>query len=480
MKIIHVCTEFFPLIKTGGLADVTGALPLAQRQNGLDVRILMPGFPALMDNIADLKFIARCDTFAGQIRLLLGHYQELPVYLIDAPKLYHRPGSPYSDANRIDYPDNHLRFALLSWIGCQLAKGLDPQWRPELVHGHDWHAGLTGAYLAQNHYPARSLFTVHNLAYQGLFPADYLETLQLPEHAYHQQGLEFYGQISYIKSGLFYADHITTVSPTYAMEICQSDFGQGLDGLLQEKRQQGKLSGILNGIDYNVWDPATDKHIAFNYHSKNLANKRRNKAELQSESNLDIDEKALLFACVSRITSQKGLDLLLAALPHLFAQKGQFVLLGSGDLEMEKAFSSLAERYPGQMKITLGYDDPLSHRIMAGADVIMVPSRFEPCGLTQLYALKYGALPLVRATGGLADTVSDCTLENMADDTASGFVFQHSTIEDLDKAIRRAFALWRQPKIWQKMQRRNMLQQLDWQKAAMQYSDLYQHMLDNK
>lgn len=480
MKTIHVCTEFFPLIKTGGLADVTGALPFAQQRNGLDVRLLMPGLPALTENVSGLKRVAKCETFAGKVRILLGSYEGLPIYLIDAPKLYQRVGNPYSDKNRIDYPDNHIRFALLSFIACELAKGLDPDWRPDVVHSHDWHAGLTGAYLALENYPARSLFTVHNLAYQGVFPADYLGSLQLPQHTFQQYGLEFYGQISFMKAGIFYADSVTTVSPTYAAEICQPEYGYGLDGLLQDKRQQGKLSGILNGIDYNVWDPAADRHIEFHYHPKNLAGKRHSKQQLQTECGLTVDAKTLLFGAVSRLTPQKGLDLLLAALPRLFEQNGQFILLGSGDPAMEEAFVSLAERYPGQMKVIIGYDEPLSHRIMAGIDVVMVPSRFEPCGLTQLYGLKYGALPLVRATGGLADTVTDCSLENLFDETASGFVFQDTTSEDLDKAVRRAFALWQQPKAWQKIQRRNMLQQQDWESAAKKYSALYEQLLDNK
>lgn len=480
MKIIHVCTEFFPLIKTGGLADVTGALPLTQRRNGLDVRLLMPGFPALIDNVAEQKIIAECQTFAGKVSIVLGHYQSLPIYLIDAPSLYQRPGNPYLNNQQVDYEDNFLRFALLSWISCELAKGLDPDWKPEVVHAHDWHAGLAGAYLAQNNYPARCLFTIHNLAYQGLFGFDCLEKVGLPISFFQSQGLEFYGLVSYLKAGLFYSDRVTTVSPTYAKEICHSEFGYGLEGLLQEKQLQGKLTGILNGIDENIWDPATDEYITFPYHDKNLANKRRNKTQLQTEHHLDIDEKAVLFGAVSRLTSQKGLDLLLAVLPNLVEQNGQFILLGSGDKEIENAFQSLADRYPGQIKIVLGYSEALSHQIMAGADVITVPSRFEPCGLTQLYALKYGALPLVRSTGGLADTVFDCSLENLADESANGFVFYEPTSEALFSAIRRAFALWQQPKNWQKIQRRNMRQSRNWDNAAIEYADLYQQILVNR
>lgn len=480
MKILHVCTEFFPLIKTGGLADVTGALPLAQKQNGLDVRLLMPGFPALMENTSGLTTIAQCESFAGNISILLGYYHELPVYLIDAPALYQRPGNPYLNEQHADYEDNYLRFALLSWVGSELAKELDPHWKPELIHAHDWHAGLIGAYLAQNNYPARCLFTVHNLAYQGIFPSYRLGEIVLSPDLFQTEGLEFYGQISYLKAGLFYSDQITTVSPTYAKEICTSEFGYGMEGLLWEKQLQGKLTGILNGIDENIWNPAVDEYIPFQYHAKNLAGKKKNKAHLQQEYQFDIDEKALLFGAVSRLTPQKGLDLLLNVLPDLIEQNGQFILLGSGDTELEEAFVSLAQRYPDRIKVVLSYNEILSHQIMAGADVIAVPSRFEPCGLTQLYALKYGSLPLVRATGGLADTVSDCSLENLADDSASGFVFHDTTDDALYSAVRRAFALWQQPKNWQKIQRRNMQRTLGWDSAAKEYFVLYRQLIDNE
>jgi starch synthase len=477
MKIVHVCTEFFPLIKTGGLADVIGALPLAQRQQGLDARLLMPGFPALMSGVSDLVTVYQSSTFAGDIRLLLGHYNQLPIYLIDAPTLYQRPGNPYMDDSMEDYSDNYLRFALLAWVSCQLAKGIDKGWQPDIVHAHDWHAGLAGAYLAESDYPARCLFTVHNLAYQGLFSYQCLDKIGLPARLFQAQGLEFYGQISYLKAGLYYADHVTTVSPTYAEEICTSAYGCGLEGILQERHLQGRLSGILNGLDDTVWNPADDLFIAHQFHPKNLANKRKNKAIFQRDCQFNVDDKALLFGVVSRITPQKGLDLILQILPELAEHNAQFVLLGRGDIEMEKAFQSLAERYPDQIKVILAYDEVLSHQIMAAADVIMVPSRFEPCGLTQLYALKYGALPLVRATGGLADTVFDCSLENLMDNTANGFVFQNPTLEALYGAVRRALALWQQPKNWQKIQRRNMQVNQSWLRAADAYSLLYQHIV---
>lgn len=477
MKVMHVCTEFFPLLKTGGLADVSGALPLAQQQSDIDVRLLMPGFPALLAGVTDIQTIAECHTFAGPVTLLLAKYQTLPIYLIDAPDLFQREGGPYNDKNSIDFADNYLRFAVFGWIACQLAKGLDPEWQPDIVHAHDWHAGLACAYLAADNYPAKCLFTIHNLAYQGVFPADCLQQLQLPDEFFSVQGLEFYGQISYLKAGIFYAHHVTTVSPTYANEITQEEYGCGLDGLLRDRLAQGRLSGILNAIDENVWDPAIDMLLQFNYSEQKLAGKQKNKIHLQNELGLIPEAKTLLFAAVSRLTSQKGLDLLLQTLPRIPETDSQFILLGNGDADLERDFQALADQYPDRIKVILGYNENLSHRIMAAADVIMVPSRFEPCGLTQLYALKYGALPLVRATGGLVDTVDDCSLENIADGSASGFVFQNSHPDDLDRAIRRAFALWQRPKTWREIQRNNMRQNRSWLAPAADYSALYQRLL---
>lgn len=475
-KLLHICAEFFPLLKTGGLADVTGTLPLAQQESGYQVRLLMPGFPVLKQQVSDLKPLITVDTFAGQITLLLGHYQTLPIYLIDAPELYQRDGNPYYDDDCIDYEDNYLRFALLGWIGCELAKGLDSRWQPDVIHAHDWHAGLACAYLAANDYPARCVFTVHNLAYQGLFPKNHFAQLQLPPSFFQQEGLEFYDQLSYLKAGLYYADHVTTVSPTYAREICQPEFGCGLEGLLKTKANQGKLSGILNAIDEHVWDPATDEHLSLHYQAKNLANKKRNKALLQAKFKLLVDEKQLLFVAVSRITAQKGLDLLLPILPSLLENGGQFILLGQGDHHLEAEFAELAKRYPNKMKVIFHYDEALAHQIVAAGDVILVPSRFEPCGLTQMYGLRYGCLPLVRATGGLADTIIDCSLENLADHSANGFVFQQPNTQELKKAIQRAFALWQKPKLWQTIQRQNMQQHRSWLVAANEYHLIYQHI----
>ncbi len=409
MQVLHVCSEMFPLLKTGGLADVIGALPAAQIADGVDARVLLPAFPDIRRGVTDAQVVSRRDTFAGHITLLFGHYNGVGIYLIDAPHLYDRPGSPYHDTNLFAYTDNVLRFALLGWVGAEMASGLDPFWRPDVVHAHDWHAGLAPAYLAARGRPAKSVFTVHNLAYQGMFYAHHMNDIQLPWSFFNIHGLEFNGQISFLKAGLYYADHITAVSPTYAREITEPQFAYGMEGLLQQRHREGRLSGVLNGVDEKIWSPETD---------------------------------------------------LLA-------------LLGAGDPVLQEGFLAAAAEYPGQVGVQIGYHEAFSHRIMGGADVILVPSRFEPCGLTQLYGLKYGTLPLVRRTGGLADTVSDCSLENLADGVASGFVFEDSNAWSLLRAIRRAFVLWSRPSLWRFVQRQAMAMDFSWQVAAKSYRELY-------
>jgi len=477
MQVLHVCSEIFPLLKTGGLADVIGALPAAQIAEGTDTRVLLPAFPALKKAITPTQVVAKLQTFAGDVELHFGHFDGVGIYLIDAPGLYDRPGSPYHDESQYAYADNHLRFALLGWIGCELACGLDNWWRPDVVHAHDWHAGLACAYLAARGRPAKSVFTVHNLAYQGLFEARHLDLLQLPPSFFNMYGLEFYGQISFLKAGLFYADHITAVSPTYAREITLPEFGYGMEDLLKQRQLEGRLTGILNGVDPAIWDPEQDLLLNARYNRDVLDAKLENKRQLQITMGLKIDDKAPVFAVVSRLTKQKGLDLVLEALPGLLEQGGQLVLLGAGDAELQQGFLAAAAEYPGQVGVQIGYHEAFSHRIIGGADVIMVPSRFEPCGLTQLYGLKYGTLPLVRRTGGLADTVNDSSLENLADGIASGFSFEDSNAWSLLRAIRRAFVLWSRPSLWRYVQRQAMGMDFSWQVAAVAYRDLYQRLL---
>jgi len=483
MRILHVCTEIYPLLKTGGLADVAGALPAAQVRSGCDARVLVPGFPALRAGILDQELVTElAPAFgAGTIRLYRGALPDSGVaaYVIDAPELYSRPGNPYADASNQAYPDNYQRFALLGWIAARLAEGLDPSWQPQVVHAHDWHAGLAPAYLkateqASGRKLAGSVQTIHNLAYQGNFPSHVFGYLRLPAHFFDVNGVEFHGQCSFLKAGLFFADKISTVSPTYAREIQDSEQGCGLDGLLRARAPD--LAGILNGVDDAVWNPATDPLIAQHYDFRDVRGKLACKTALQREAGLAIQDEAPLFCVVSRLTEQKGLHLVLAALPLIVQRGGQIMLLGSGDAALEAAFSAAAAAHPQSVAVRIGYDEQLAHRLIAGGDVILVPSRFEPCGLTQLYGLKYGTLPLVRKVGGLADTVVDSSLENMGDELATGFVFDSFDDAGISAALRRAFALYKREADWKVVQERGMRQQFDWDAAAAQYLALYRQI----
>jgi len=488
MRVLHVCTEIYPLLKTGGLADVAAALPAAQVRSGCDARVLVPGFPALRAGILDQQPVAELGpAFGGQsVRLLRGTLPDSGVvaYVIDAPDLYDRPGNPYADADNHAYPDNFQRFALLGWIAARLAEGLDPAWQPQVVHAHDWHAGLAPAYLkaaeqASGRRLAASVQTIHNLAYQGNFPSHVFGYLGLPAHFFDINGVEFHGQVSFLKAGLFFADKITTVSPTYAREIQDSEQGCGLDGLLRTRAHD--LAGILNGVDDAVWNPATDPLIASHYDVREAggkgaakpAGKLACKTALQQEAGLAIQDAAPLFVVVSRLTEQKGLHLVLAALPLIVQRGGQIMLLGSGDAALETAFKAAAAAHPQSVAVRIGYDEQLAHRLIAAGDVILVPSRFEPCGLTQLYGLKYGTLPLVRRVGGLADTVIDASLENLGEELATGFVFDSFDDGGIGAALRRAFALYQRDADWKVVQQCGMQQQFGWEAAAAHYLALY-------
>jgi starch synthase len=486
LRVLHVGAEIFPLLKTGGLADVLGALPGALRRAGADARVLLPAFPALESALTSVREVGVLQPPWGgaPARLLAGSFAAaplvgLPIYLLQHDALFGRAGNPYGDANGEAYGDNHRRFALLGLAATRLAEGLDPHWLPQIVHGHDWHAGLAPAYLsfsrAAGASRAASVFTIHNLAYQGQFPSTIFGELGLPAAAYTLHGVEFHGQVSFMKAGLHYADRITTVSPTYAREIQGSELGCGLDGLLGQR--SAALSGILNGVDEAVWNPADDASIARAFNVDKMSGKAACKAALQRECGLELQTGAPLFTVVSRLTEQKGLHLVAEALPAMLESGGQLVVLGSGDAALEAAFARAAKAHPRQVALRQGYDEALSHRVFAGGDVTLVPSRFEPCGLTQLYALKYGSLPLVRRTGGLADTVIDCTLEDLADQRATGFVFERFDAADLTRAVRRAFALWARPRDWRAVRGRAMAQHFGWNAAAAGYSTLYRELL---
>ena len=444
------------------------------------VRVLLPGFPAIMADLTDATVLTELTAPWGEhVRVLQGRLATLAqdAYIIDVPGLYARAGSPYEDANRKPYADNYLRFALLGWVAACLANGLDPHWQPRVVHSHDWHAGLTSAYMAflpQRTQRAATVYTVHNLAYQGLFAPACFSELGLPQQAYVDHGLEFYGQVSFMKAGLHYADHITTVSPTYAHEIQTPEQGCGLDGLL--RRRSGVLSGILNAVDGTIWNPAIDPNIIHRFDAADRSGKALCKASFQQSVGLDVRPDALLFGIVSRLTEQKGLHLVLSTLHAILSRGGQLVVLGTGDSAFESAFCERAAAYPQSVSVRIGYDEAYAHRVFAATDVTMVPSRFEPCGLTQMYGLKYGSLPLVHRVGGLADTIADCSLEDMADGLANGFVFDLFTPQALERALRRAFVLYSRPNDWNTVQERGMKTPLGWDHAAAQYMALYQQL----
>lgn len=477
MKVLHVCSELYPLLKTGGLADVMGALPFAQKEIGIDARIVVPGYPAMMAGVPNTVVVAEFHNFAGHVVLRYGEYKGVGIYLIDAPHLYAREGNPYHDMWYNDYTDNYKRFALLGWVGAELACGLDFWWRAEVVHSHDWHAGLTSAYLDVKGRPARTVFTVHNLAYQGKFSYYHLFELGLPPHMFHMNGLELYGEMSYLKAGLYYSDVSTAVSPTYAKEITTPEFAYGLQGLLSTLRDQGRLVGILNGVDEKIWHPNNDPYIEDHYKLKSMTGKRKNKEKLQAYFNLPQNPDALLFVMVTRLTEQKGVDLLIESAEDIVRQGGQLAILGSGSPHLEGGLKHLAHIYPQNIAVKIGYDEALSHLLVAGGDVILVPSRFEPCGLTQLYGLAYGTLPLVRSTGGLADTVTHCTQESMKTREATGFVFRDANPDGLRWAIGEAFALWQKQRTWSSVRTSAMEKDFSWRISAEQYQHLYYRIL---
>ena len=475
IKVLHVAAEVFPLVKTGGLADVVAALPVAQATLGADARLLLPGYPAVLQGVEDLHPVGNIGPCFGALRarLMLARMpgSGLHVYVIDAPYLYQRTGGPYQDAQWQEWPDNLQRFALLGWVGAHLAAGdADPDWQPDVVHAHDWHAALTCAYIHQHApTPAATVFTVHNLVFQGLYPLLDWPLLGLAARLRSHDGMEYHGHLSFMKAGLNWGDRVTTVSPSYAAEIGTKAFGCGLEGLIHKRG--AAVSGILNGIDDEVWNPSTDEAIAARYSVSDRSGKAACKQALQVELGLQASEQALLMVFISRLTSQKGVDLLLAAVPELMRAGCQLAVQGTGDGALEAALKQAQLAHPGRVHVHVGYDEERAHRLVAGADVILVPSRFEPCGLTQMYGLRYGALPLVRKVGGLGDTVREAASE---EGSVNGFVFEEATPHALVEAALRAVALHRSRADWQTRVTAAMGQDLSWRAPAARYLELYE------
>lgn len=472
MRILQIASEAFPLVKTGGLADVASGLSQALVSAGDDVRLLLPAYPGLAQAAgARTRFELGDPLGVGPVSLLEGQLPgtDVTVWLVHCPALYDRPGGPYLDAQGRDHHDSYLRFALLSRVGALLATaGPLVGWTPDVVHAHDWQAGLTPAYLSQWGGPRpATVFSVHNLHFQGCFDASVLPSIAVAPHTFAVNGLEFYGSASYMKAGLYYADHLTTVSPKYAAEIQSEGGGEGLHGLLHGRAHE--LTGIVNGIDEQLWNPATDIHLESTYTCATLDTCAANKVALQRELGLDPDPLSALVGSVGRLTWQKGVDLLLQSLPSLLRHGAQLAVLGSGDGALEEAVAQAARATPGRVAFYRGYNESLSHRVIAGSDILAVPSRFEPCGLTQLYALRYGTVPVVRNTGGLADTVTD--LRDAA--KGVGFVFQQPHAGALSRALERALQHFSDRRGWRALQLRGMALNNGWDGAATHYRDIY-------
>lgn len=486
MKVLFVTSEVFPLIKTGGLADVSGSLPSALKNLNVDVRVLIPGYPSVLNQLNDLQHIASFHhlPIVQDVELLLGTIpdSQVKVMVIKSSILYERGGGPYADANGLEWQDNPVRFGVLSKIASLLSSPQTPinDWRPDIVHCNDWQTGLAPAYMKLvDHSAAKSIISLHNMAFQGCYPAEWVTALGLPESAFTIEGFEYYGQLSFLKAGIFYADALSTVSPSYAKEIQTEAFGFGLQGLLAKRGNE--IKGILNGIETDEWNPETDPYLIRNYSNVKIAGKKQVKKTLQKKLGLTIDATAPLLGIVSRLTHQKGLDMLLLIAQDLLDAGCQLALLGSGDSTLESAFRGLAVNNPGKASATIGYNESLSHQIMAGSDMFIMPSRFEPCGLNQLYGLAYGTPPIVNATGGLADSVIDTTPASIKNKTASGFVMDKVSSDALLTCIQRALDIFRaDAKSWRQIQRNGMSQNLSWDKSALEYLTLYQDLIKSE
>ncbi|MGO9446113.1 MAG: glycogen synthase GlgA [Thiobacillaceae bacterium] len=478
MRLLFAASEAYPLIKTGGLADVAGSLPPALARRRVDIRLLMPAYGDVLTHLKDMRYVTEMTIDDEIVRLL---HTRLPgsriqVWLVDHPMFGTRLGNPYLDKAGMPWPDNGERYLLFCKAAARVARneaGLN--WRADLVHANDWQTGLIPALLAAADSTVPTLFTIHNLAYQGNFDAELFIRSGLPARFWSIDGVEFYGQLSFMKAALYFSRLITTVSPTYAREIQTEAFGCGFDGLLTHRQQD--LHGVLNGIDRHEWNPTCDPHLPAHFRRDRLAGKARNKAALQEEMNLKPDAGGLLIGMVGRLVEQKGVDVVIEALPELLKRKVQFAVLGSGATALEAAIALAASANPGKLAFRRGYNEALAHRIEAGADVFLMPSRFEPCGLNQLYSLRYGTLPVVHGVGGLADTVINSSEPNLGAGLATGIVMDHLDAAAIVDAIDRAIELYAQGSIWRRLVQTAMAQDFSWSRSAEQYLDLYGRIL---
>jgi starch synthase len=475
IRVLAAASEVFPLIKTGGLADVVGALPAALKAHDVDMRVIVPGYPAVRQALVDGRVVHGFDDlFGGPASIIAGNARGLELLVLDAPHLFDRAGSPYVGPDGADWADNWQRFAALGLAAADVGRGRVGEFVPDIVHCHDWQAALAAVYLRYaGGGAAKSVVTIHNLAFQGNFGAAIFADLGLPSSAFSIAGVEYYGGVGFLKGGLQLADAITTVSPTYAREICTPEAGMGLDGLLRTR--QAALTGILNGADTEVWDPQSDDNLTATYDVTRIRLRDLNKRAVENRFGLKAGN-GIIFAVVSRLTWQKGIDILAAAIDPLVARGARFVVLGSGDAGLEALLKTAAQRHPGQVGIVSGYDEGLSHLVQGGADAIVVPSRFEPCGLTQFYGLRYGCVPIVARVGGLADSVIDANDAALAARVATGLQFLPVETSAFETALIKAQDLYADERTWQTMQKRGMRSDVSWKKSSGHYAELYRQV----
>ena len=480
-KILFATSEVYPLIKTGGLADVSASLPRALLKLGHDVKILLPAYASVLEKASatGIKQVAQFDVDGKAIVIKQTRLPgtRVTVWLVDIPEFSEREGNPYCGPDGSDWFDNHKRFYWFSKAAELIALNqANIGWQPDIVHCNDWQTGLIPALLSLHPHHLATVFTIHNLAYRGLFSYEAFTELNLPDVFWHHERVEFYGQMSFIKGGLAFADYVTTVSPSYAREIQQPDFGYGLDGLLRYRNDA--LAGILNGIDCDEWNPGTDPHLIANYNRRTLGNKLKNKLALQQALGIEVNPTVPLLGFIGRLVEQKGIDLILANIDQLLALDCQLVILGSGMPHYEEAFKKIAEKYPHKMALTIGYSEVLAHQIEAGSDIFLMPSIFEPCGLNQMYSLRYGTLPIVNAVGGLRDTVFESPIDG-AEITGNGFVFMETLPESLFAAIERALIAYRTPEHWKKLQLNAMGTDFSWDVSAKEYLEIYNRIVQD-
>jgi len=465
LKVLFVTTEMDDFVRVGGLAAVSAALPRALRP-WTDIRILLPGYSDVVEQLTHIQIVGQCPALAEMPPCTLGRAATrdgLPVYVLLCPQLYDRPGNPYGDEQGHDWPDNDIRFARLASAAAELAAGtLDKNWAADLVHANDWQAALVPAYLAWRGSRIPSILTIHNLAYQGLFPKESLRRIGAPETSFHIDGVEFYDKLSFLKGGLVYASHLTTVSATYAKEITTAEFGCGLEGLLQIRSDASQLTGILNGIDES-WDPRFCAQLAQPFGAGDWDGKLANAAYVRKQFGLAVS-RGPMFALVARLVHQKGIDLVLSAADEIIEAGGQIVVTGSGEPALEQALVDAHRRRPDAIGVTIGFNDGQARRIFAGSDFTLMPSRFEPCGLSQMYAQRFGSLPIGHQTGGLAETITD---------GETGFLFSQPSIDSFLGGVRRAFSTFVSKDRLDCMRRSAMARTFSWDLSAALYNALY-------